>query len=281
MPVYATPEPISVTLELYVAAVRIVASDRADTHVEVSPSNPADDSDVQAAQATRVEYADGVLTLRNPRSVALNFTRKSRSVDVLIELPAGSAVQGDLMVGHVRGTGVLGECRIKTSVGQVKLDRTGPLRVKTTGDIDVEAVAGGADAATGSGRVRIGEVAGPAVIKNANGAIDIGTVTGDLRARTANGAISVDRADAAVEVRSSNGNVRVGRVTRDAVSLHTAAGDVEVGVAAGTAAWLDLKTSFGRVHNALDEIGQAPENAERTVEVRAQTSFGDITVRRS
>ncbi len=282
MPVYPTPEPISVTIELAVGEVRLVASDRADTVVRVQPSDETDDSDVKAAQQTRVEYDNGTLTVRGPKSRAFDFSRKTRSVAVLVELPTGSAVHGDLSVGDFHSTGALGPCRFKTSVGHVRLDRTGQLRLNTTaGHITVDAIAGDAEVATGSGRVHIGEIGGAAIIKNSNGNTTIGTVTGELRARAANGDIQVDRASAGVEARTSNGTIRIGEVARDSVTLHTAAGDLEIGVAAGTAAWLDLKTAHGRVHNALTGIGQEPGTSEQTVEVRAHTSYGDITVRRA
>ena len=282
MPVFATPEPISATVELSVGDVQIVASDRTDTVVEVRPSDESHDSDVKAAQQTRVECADGTLTVRGPKARALDFSRKTRSVDVLIELPTGSQVHGDLSVGDFRSTGVLEECRFKTSVGHFRLDRTGPLCLDTSGGhIAVDTVVGDAEVATGSGRVQIGEITGAAVVKNSNGNTDIGAVTGELRVRSANGDITVDRADAGVEAKTSNGNIRIGKVVRDSVTLHTATGDLEIGVAEGTAAWLDLKTGHGRVHNELDDISQGPEKSEKTVEVRAHTSFGDITVRRS
>jgi hypothetical protein len=282
MPVFATPEPISVTIELAVGDVQIIASDRTDTVVEVRPSDESDDSDVKAAQKTRVEYADGTLLVRSPKARALDFSSKTRSVDVLIELPAGSRVHGDVSVADVRSTGVLGECRLKASVGHFRLDRTGSLRLDTSGGhVTVDAVVGNAEVATGSGRVRIGEIGGTAVIKNSNGNTDIGTVTGELRVRSANGDISVDRADAKVEAKTANGSIRIGEVARGSVMLHTATGDLEIGVAEGTAAWLDLSTGHGRVHNSLDEVSQGPEKSEETVEVRAHTSYGDITVRRS
>jgi len=281
MPVYATPEPISVSIELYAADVRLVASDRTDTVVDVRPSDESDDSDVKAAQQTRVEYADGTLTLRNPRSVALNFTKKSRSVTVLIELPTGSNVHGDMMVGHVQSTGVLGEGRFKSSVGHFRLDRTGPLRLKTLGHITIDTVAGDADVATGTGRVQIGEIAGTAIVKSSNGHIDLGAVGGSLRVRSASGDIAVARAGAAVDAKTANGTIRIGEAVSETVTMHTAAGDLEVGIAAGTAAWLDLNTSYGQVRNALADAGDAPEKSERTVEIRATTGFGDITVRRS
>ena len=56
-------------------------------------------------------------------------------------------------------------------------------------------------------------------------------------------------------------------------------GDVEVGVRAGTAAWLDVSAGAGKVQNALDPT-DAPEPAAATVEIRARTSLGDIVIRR-
>ncbi|MER6827592.1 DUF4097 family beta strand repeat-containing protein [Streptosporangium sp. NPDC000563] len=282
MPIFATPEPISATIELFIGDVQIIASDRTDTVVEVRPSDASDESDVDAAQKTRVEYANGTLTVRGPKARMLDFSKKTRSVDLLIELPTGSHVQADLSMGDLRGVGTLGECRFKASAGHFHLDRTGPLRLSTSGgDITVEAVTGDVEVSTGTGRVRIGEIDGAAVVKNSNGNTDLGTVTGELRVRSANGDISVDRADALVDAKTSNGAIRVGRVARDTVTLHTSTGHLDIGIASGTAAWLDLDTSYGRVSNSLDDLGEAPEESEQTVEVRAHTSFGDITVRRS
>jgi hypothetical protein len=278
MTVFATPEPITVTIDLSVGDVRLIASDRADTHVEVRPSDAADESDVQAAQQTRVDFADGTLTVRGPRSRVFDFSKKTRSVVVLVELPTGSAVHGDVAAGDVHGTGGLGECRFKASVGNFQFDRTGRLRLRTTGHVSAGAVVGDAEVATGSGRVQIGEIDGAAVVENSNGLTDLGTVTGALRVRAANGDIRVERAEAGVDAKTSNGSIRIGEVARDSVTLHTSAGDVEIGVAAGAAARLDLKTGHGRVDNGLRELAPGPGGA---VDVRAHTGFGDITVRRS
>jgi len=278
MTVFASPHPISVTIALSVGEVHLVASDRADTVVEVRPSDPSDASDVQAAAQTRVEFTDGTLSVRGPRPRVFDLSARSRSVAVSVELPTGSAVQGDLSAGDVDGTGVLGACRFTSSAGRFRLDTTGRLRLATTGSVTVGAVVGDAEVTTGSGRVRIGEIDGAAVVENSNGPTDLGTVTGALRVRTANGDISVQRAEAGVDVRTSNGAVRIGEVARDAVSVKTSSGDVEIGVAAGVAAALDLKTGYGRVHRELDEPG--PE-AVGSVDLHAQTGFGDITVRRA
>jgi DUF4097 and DUF4098 domain-containing protein YvlB len=283
MPIFDTPEPITVTLDLSVGDVRITATDRTDTTVEVRPTDEFEESDVKAAEQTRVEYANGTLVVKGPKSRVLDFSKKSRSIDVSIELPAGSRVHADAAVGDFSGTGRLGECRFKTSAGHVRLDHTGPLRLSTSGGhITVERVEGDAEISTGTGRVRVGDIDGTAVIKNSNGNTDIGTVTGDVQVRAANGDISIDRARGGrVDAKTANGTIRVGEATRGAVTVKTATGDLEVGITEGTAAWLDVNTSFGRVHNSLAETSGEAASSGDTVEVRAHTSFGDISIHRA
>ena len=85
MPTFDTPEPISVSLELGVGDIRIVAGDRTDTVVEVRPTDPAKKGDVTAAEQTRVEFAAGRLQIRAPKAVeavhALGWPRVDRSAD--------------------------------------------------------------------------------------------------------------------------------------------------------------------------------------------------------
>jgi DUF4097 and DUF4098 domain-containing protein YvlB len=278
---FETPESISVTVELGVGNVRIAASDRSDTVVEVRPSDEADDSDVQAAQQVRVDFANGALRIAGPKARAFDFSKKTRSVEVTIELPSGSGVAADLQMGDVRGAGRLGDCRFKTSAGNVSLEHTGPLRLNTSaGHVTVDSVAGNADITTGSGRVQVGEVAGTAVVKNSNGETVIDAVAGDLRVRAANGDIRVERAGAGVDAKTSNGAIRLGEVVRGAVALGTAMGDLDIGIARGTAAWLEVNTGFGHVRNLMENATR-PDEADQTVEVRGRTSFGDITIHHS
>jgi DUF4097 and DUF4098 domain-containing protein YvlB len=280
MPIFETPEPISVTIELGVADVRITASDRTETLVEVRPSEESDESDVKAAQQVRVDYTNGVLQVAGPKRV-FDFSRKTRSVDVSIELPTGSQVSADIQAGDFRSAGRLGECRFKTGAGNAQLERTGPLRLNTgAGHLTVDGVAGNAELSTGTGKVRLGNIEGTAVVKSSNGDIMIDAVVDDVRVRTANGEISIDRAAAGVEAKTANGGIRLGEVVRGTVVLGTAAGDVEIGIAEGTAAWLDVNTGFGHVRNQLDTASR-PGESDETVEVRARTSYGDVTIRRS
>jgi DUF4097 and DUF4098 domain-containing protein YvlB len=283
MPTYDTPHPVTATVELVVGDLRIVAADRADTVVEVRPSDPGSDADVRAADQTRVEYADGLLLVKTPKQRGLGLFGKPGSVDVTVDLPARSKVQVDSGAGGVRTTGTLGACRVKSGAGDVQVDRVegGRLLLEIgAGRVDVDTVAGRADISTGSGRLQVREIDGPAVVKNSNGDSWIGLVAGDLRINAANGDIAVDRAGGDVVASTANGGITVGAVTRGTVSLKTGFGEIEVGIPAGTAAKLDVSTSFGRIRNQLEST-DGPQETDETVDLRARSSYGDIVIRRS
>jgi DUF4097 and DUF4098 domain-containing protein YvlB len=280
MPKYETPEPISVTLDLYVANVRLAASDRTDTVVEVRPSDDTDESDVEAAQQISVDYTNGVLRVTGPKRM-FDFSRKTRSVDVSIDLPTDSQVSAETRMGDFRSAGRLGECRFKTGAGTAALDQTGPLRLHTgAGHLNVDGIAGNTEISTGTGKVQIGRIDGTAAVKSSNGNIVIDAVAGDVRARTANGEISIDRAGAGVDVKTANGSIRLGEVVRGSVVVGTSAGDLDIGIAEGTAAWLEINTGFGHVRNLLENATH-PDEADETVEIRGRTSYGDISIHRS
>lgn len=281
MPKFTTPDAISTTIELAVGQVQLVAGDRTDTVVEVRPTNPSDASDVEAAEATRVDYTDGALSVVGPESRKVDFSHKTRSVDVVVELPVGSRLTADIAAGDCSSTGVLGDARVQISAGNICLYRTGSLYADTTaGAIDVEEIGGDAEIATGSGTVRVAAIGGNAVVKNANGDTSLGAVDGELRVRSSNGAISVDRAGVHVEVKTAYGDIRVDRIERGQVDLTTSFGSIDIGISEGTAAWLNVKTGFGRVENAL-KSGAGPQKSEGTAKVHAYTSHGDVTVRRA
>ena len=282
MPTFDTPNPISVDVELGVGDVRIEASDRTETVVEVRASNPAKKADVTAAEQTLVEYASDHLLVKAPRGWRQWMPhRGAESIDVVIGLPSGSSVRVEAGVAALHGRGRIGECRCKIGVGDVQLDESGPVDIKTgAGDISLERVVGRAQIVTGSGRVRIAGVDGTAVVKNSNGETWIGEVTGDGRVSAANGSISIDRAHAGIVAKTALGDVHFGDVARGLAVAQSAMGDVEVGIREGVAAWLELDTKFGQVHHDLDD-SESPEASEDTVEVHASTSFGDVLVRRS
>ncbi|MDQ1507244.1 MAG: hypothetical protein QOD57_4971 [Actinomycetota bacterium] len=282
MPTFKSPEPISVTLELGVGDIRIVATDRIDTVVEVRPGDSTKKGDVAAAQQTRVEYANGRLLIKAPKGWRqYSFRGGGESVSVQIELPAGSQLRGEAGAAALRCTGRLGECDFKIGVGDIGVAETGRVRLKTgSGDVTVEHAVGHAELTTGSGSIRADSIDGAAVVKNSNGDTWIGEITGDLRVRSANGTIVVEQAQATVGAKTANGDVRIGEVSSGAVVAETAYGKVDLGIRDGVPTWLDLVSGYGTVHSDLD-AAERPGPAEDALQVRARSAFGDITIRRA
>ncbi|BBC93525.1 DUF4097 domain-containing protein [Streptomyces griseofuscus] len=277
MPAFDTPEPISVTAHVGAGSVRFIASDRPDTVVEVLPGGKRG-RDVRAAEQTEVTYANGELSVRTRERT---FIGPTGTVEVTVELPTGSRVDVGGSWVQVFGEGGLGEARVKTSVGDVRLDAAGPLKVTVShGSISIDRVAGGAEITTSSGSLRIGTVHGPAVLKNSHGSTVVGVVTGELRVNGANGDIDIECAEGDVVATTAHGTLRAAEVVRGSVQLETSYGAIEVGVREGTAAWLDVSSERGHVRNTLTASG-APEQSEETVKVRARTRYGNIDVRRA
>ena len=279
MPTFDTPEPITATIDVAIGDVRISAADGGATVIDVRPSDASNDDDVKAAAMTRVEYASRQLLVKAPKPPWLS-RGGGGSIDVTIELPAGSRVHGAGQSTDFRSDGRLGECQIKTGMGHIRLDRADTLSVRSgIGDISVERATGHAEVTAGSGDVRVRELDVSAVIKSSNGDIWVGVAGGDVRLNAANGSIAVDAAQASVVAKSANGDVRLDEVVRGSVVLETRLGDLEVGIPEGTPAWLDARAAAGRVVNEL-EASDAPAPDADTVEVRARTSAGNVLVRR-
>ncbi|MGV9694767.1 DUF4097 family beta strand repeat-containing protein [Streptomyces sp. NPDC003470] len=278
MPSFDTPEPITVTAHVGAGSVRFTASDRPDTLVEVRPGDPKRDKDVRAAEQTEVSFAGGVLTISTKER---RFIGPTGAVDVTVELPTGSRVDTTGSWTQVLGEGRLGEVRVKTSGGDVRLDTTGPLQLTAShGSVTVDRVEGGAEITTSSGSVRVGLLEGSAVLKNSHGSTTVGAALGDLRVSHANGDIGITRAEGSLTATTAHGTLRVGEVARGEVQLETSYGAIEIGIREGTAAWLDAYSGAGQVRNTLT-ASDAPGQAEDTVKVRARTRYGNIDVRRA
>ena len=280
MPTFSTPEPIQATIDLTAGDVRVLASDRSDTVVEVRPSTSSHEPDVKAAEQTKVEYTAAGLLIKGPRQRSLGL-RKIGSVDVTVELPAGSQIGAEAGIGALRFSGQLGKCQAKIGAGSIDVEEAGPVDLQAgAGAITVDHVSGHGEITTGSGRLRVSQVDGPAVIKNSNGDTRVGTVTGDVQVNAANGAIEIGSAGADVTASSANGAIRVDDLTRGSASLKTSMGEIQFGVHAGTAAKIDAYTRFGAVRNSMD-TADSPDPSDEVLEVHARTNFGDIVIRRS
>lgn len=298
MPVFDTPEPITADIDI-VGRVQVSASDRADTVVEVLPADPADEASVQAAEQTTVEFSGGRLLVKRPRLGPLAALIGPRgSVKVAVGLPAGSHVKASSLAS-ITTTGPLGEAILHSAIGDLQVEEAGRLEAKAAiGSITVDRVAGPAEVTTASGAIRIGALEDAATLESANGAITVDRTAGALQVKSANSNITLRETAGVVQVKSANSDITIGRslagitartawgrvrideVVSGTVHLETGRGDVSIGIAEGTAAWLDLHSKSGVVRSDLD-AADGPETSDTVAEIRVHTDRGDIEIHRS
>ncbi|MBS4102044.1 DUF4097 family beta strand repeat-containing protein [Tsukamurella paurometabola] len=283
MPVFPTPEPIDLAINLQVGDIDVIATDRTDTVVTVTPSSASKAADRRGAEATRVEFDGGRLTIVGPKPKLglMSLIGATESVDVTVELPAGSRFTAESAVGSVRTEGRLAATRIKASTGTVELDSTGDLWLRAGhGNATAGAVGGSAEITADHGQIRLGSVAGDALLKASHGSIRIGETTGAVEANLSYGDLDIDRATSSVAAKTAYGAITVNGVRDGVIDLESSYGKLTVGVAEGVPAWLDVSSKEGRVRNHLDE-NPLPDFTGDHVTVRARAKFGDIDIRRA
>ena len=282
MPSFDTREPISATVDVVTGDVHITAGDVATTVVEVRPSDLANTEDVRMAEQTRVEYTNGALLVKAPKVRSWSPRSHGGSIDVTIELPAGSQLIATSAMADFDVTGRLGDVRLKSGLGRIGLDTAAALNVRSgAGDITVGHATGHADLSTGTGEIRVGTLDGSAVIKNSNGATSSAwraatcasrppTAACDRRRGGERGREVVERRRARRRGRARHGRARDEHRRRR--GRHPAR---------GTAAWLDAGASAGRCDNRLEGGRGARSDRRAKVEIRARTSVGDVAIRRA
>ncbi|MFE7156743.1 DUF4097 family beta strand repeat-containing protein [Streptomyces sp. NPDC057636] len=210
---------ITATVSIPAGRIQFIAADRTDTTVEILPADKSKSRDVKAAEQTTVTYADGVLRIE--AATAKNrILGNSGSVEVTVQLPAGSHIEAKTAAAELRGVGRLGDVTLDSAQGTVKLDETASARLTIQ-----------------AGDILIGRLNGPA---------HISTQKGDLN---------------------------IAEATSGTVELRTESGDITIGAARGVSAALDAGTTYGRIHNTL----QNAEGATAALTIHATTAHGDIT----
>ena len=175
---FETPSPITVVLDIPAGQIRLVAGERADTVVEVLPSEASKRRDAKAAAQTTVEFSGGVLRIAtaDPHKIL----GSSGSLDVTIALPAGSRIEGRAGAAELHSTGRLGEVAFDGGYRSVELDEVAGARIKMhMGDVSIAKLTGPAQLRNGKGDITVAEAAG--------GAVDLRTDMGDLKIAAAPG----------------------------------------------------------------------------------------------
>jgi len=276
MPTFATPGPITATLTVAGARVRVTASDRTDTVVLVEPINEASRPDVKVASKTKVDFAGGQLTVKTTVP-----GDKKGSVAISIDLPAESSLAAYLAHSSVQADGPVGPCELHLASGQVELDRVDALQANiSAGEVAIGHIAGRADIEGGAFTMRIGEVEGAVGLSSSGGQTWIGHAAAGLDLSSGSGDFDIDRADGSVTATTASGAIRIGRMTHGQAKLTNGSGNIEVGIGDGAAASIDVHSERGAVHNFVSSPGDA-DPSDHKVMVHARTRHGDIIIQRT
>ncbi|MFF3448985.1 hypothetical protein ACFYXJ_17840 [Streptomyces sp. NPDC002667] len=176
---FDTPAPVSAVIDIPAGRIRFIAADRADTTVEVLPADVSKGRDVKAAEQTEVSYGDGVLRVEIPgaRNRGLG---SSGSVEVTVQVPAGSRVEAKAAAAEFRGVGRLGDVTFEGGHRSVELDEAGTVRLTgLDADISVGRLHGPAEISTQKGDLSIGEAT--------RGTLTLSTLMGDITVGAAPG----------------------------------------------------------------------------------------------
>ncbi|BBJ42226.1 hypothetical protein SSPO_049440 [Streptomyces antimycoticus] len=175
---FETSAPIAAVLDIPAGRVQIIAADRADTAVEVRPTNASKSRDVKAAEQTTVGYADGALRIEVP--VKNQYLGPSGSIEVTVQLPAGSRVEAKAASTEFRAVGRLGDIAFDGAYRQIKIDEAASVRLTAVdGDVEIGRLNGPAEISTARGDIRIAEaVRGKVVLSTQQGDISVTAAAG-------------------------------------------------------------------------------------------------------
>ncbi|MGW3122372.1 DUF4097 family beta strand repeat-containing protein [Streptomyces sp. NPDC001107] len=191
---FNTPAAVSAVLDIPAGRIQFIAADRTDTTVEVRPANASKNRDVKAAEQLEIGYRDGVLRIE-AKPAKNQYLGPSGSVEVTVQLPAGSRVEARTAGAELRTVGRLGDVVFEGAYRQIKIDEAASLRLTAVdGDVEVGRLGGPAEISTARGDIRITEaVRGTVTLSTQSGDISVGAAAGvsaALDAGTGHGRIS-------------------------------------------------------------------------------------------
>jgi DUF4097 and DUF4098 domain-containing protein YvlB len=256
--------PVTVVLRAQGGVVDITAEERDTIEVDVQPMSGGDTA-LESVQQTRVELEDDTLVVQAPGGDYWTW-RRTPKLRITIKVPAGSALAGKSAAADVRAAGVYSTIQLNVASADVEVG-------EALGDVSLEAA---------SGDLAVRRAGGSMRLKSASGHLRVGDVTGDVSAETASGNIRLGAIGGSLRAGSASGDIEIGQLRQGQTLVKTASGDVKVGVAAGSAVWMDLNTASGKTITDLTAQGDVPPtDGPVELELQVRTASGNIRVHRA
>jgi len=275
---FETPGRTTLAVRTGAGHVTVTAEDTDRTTVELTALNgPAEDAIAQA----RVDQQGSSVLVDVPRH-RVGLFRQGPSVGIAITCPNGTVLQVKAESSDVRATGTFEHALVTTGSGDIDVEAvTGGAKLKTgSGAVSAGQVGEALLVSTGSGNVSVHQSGRSATLTAGSGDISIGELAGQVVTKSGSGDVEVGRLGGALLTKSGSGSLTVRRATSGSVKATGASGNISIGVEEGTAAWLDVSTVSGRVSQELGE-SDAPAEGQQRVEITARTVSGDLRVHRS
>jgi DUF4097 and DUF4098 domain-containing protein YvlB len=283
---FQTPGETRLDIRLGAGEVRLETAEVGETTVVLEPLRD-NDATTSAIENARVELRDRgnghevVIDVRD-RGRGFGFSRGAE-VLVAVTSPEGTSVETKSGSADVEGRGRFGSVEVETGSGDVEFGEiAGEASISAaSGDVQLSSVGESAQVNTASGDVHIRTVGGDAKINSASGDVIIRQVQGELSVNSASGDVLVREAGSSVGINTASGDQEIGSVTAGKVTLKSASGDLKVGIREGTSLWVDARSRSGEVTSELPVSDLPPDGNGPSVELRANTMSGDITVSRA
>jgi DUF4097 and DUF4098 domain-containing protein YvlB len=209
------------------------------------------------------ETAETRIELSGPNEDEARIEMRRNEIVVELERKRLFGVRGDwrLLVTAPDGT------EVDTQVASADVECRGRF-----GDVSVDSA---------SGDVSVGHVDGRFEVNTASGDVDVDFVGADARVNSASGDVTVGEAEHDVRVRTASGDVQLRSVVRGKVDVQSASGDVQVGIRQGSTVYIDASSMSGDMSSELEVSDIPPHSEGPSVDFRARTMSGDVTVRRA
>jgi DUF4097 and DUF4098 domain-containing protein YvlB len=281
---FQTPGETRLDIRLGAGEIRVETAEVQETTVVLEPlrDNDASAAAVENARVELRERGSGHEVLVDARDRGRGIFRNAE-VLIVVTAPEGTSVESKSGSADVEGRGRFGSVDIETGSGEIEFSEvTGEASINAaSGDVQLGSIGGAARVNTASGDVLIRSIGGEGKINSASGDVIIREVHGELSVNSASGDVLVREAASSVGVNTASGDQEIGAVTTGKVTLKSASGDLKVGIREGTSLWVDARSRSGEVRSELPVSDLPPDGNGPSVELRANTMSGDITVARA
>lgn len=272
---FDTPTTPTLHVEITAGELEMHTHDSPTVDVTLEPMSDPDRA-AELIDQIRVEQRGDTVSVVYPKGRSRLFGDRSE-VRTIVHTPVGTRASVRSQSADVRGTGSLGETDVAVGSGDVQLEHTAALRIRSgSGDLRVTEIAGSAEAKTGSGDIALAAVHGSATVSTGSGDVKLGTIDGEATVKAASGDVTVEEPGDALLAATASGDLSVRRVRRGTVRTRAVSGDVRIGVVDGVPVLLDVTTVTGAVRSQL-EATDAPADGQGA-HITVQTTTGDINL---